>query len=49
MEENYIKKREQALKMHPAANLFVGEKKLSLKRGEGEMIEMHNIYPCLYI
>ena len=29
-----------------AANLFVREKIESQKRGEGEMIRIHNIYPC---
>ena len=38
-------------KFHPAAaNLFVGGKKKFQKRGGGgEMIEMHNIYPCITI
>ena len=55
-EENYIKKGEKGPKnasfrdinsnRSPAANLFVGEKNLISKEGGGEMIRMHNIYPC---
>ena len=50
-EENYIKKGEKALKMHllrlrPARRKLIGRgKKLNLIRG-GEIIRMHNIYPC---
>ena len=37
--------REKNASFRPAAILFVGGIKLISKRGEGEMIKMHNIYP----
>ena len=32
---------------HPMQTCSLGKKLIS-KEGEGEMIEMHNIYPCWY-
>ena len=55
-EENYIKKWEKGLKNasfwainSPAANLFFGERNLTSKEGDGGIIRIHNIYPCIFI